>query len=155
MNPKVRLYLPMVLSVWIAFVFIQSLFFKFTDAPETLHIFGTLDEWAAGFGFAGVFAKGGIFSAYVIGSAELVASIILLTSLAPKFRFIAVPGGLFATAIMTGAIYFHLFTPLGVNVQGDSGTLFTMACTVWVSGLVIAWLRFPDFQQWRSGSENG
>ena len=34
------------LSVFIAFVFIQSLFFKFTDSPETTYIFvGKLDDW--------------------------------------------------------------------------------------------------------------
>jgi hypothetical protein len=27
------------------FVFIQSLFFKFTDSVETRHIFGTLKAW--------------------------------------------------------------------------------------------------------------
>jgi len=69
------------LSLFIPFVFIQSLFFKFTDAPETQHIFGTLDEWAAGFGFEGLFVPPGIFNAYVIGSAELAASVLLLAGL--------------------------------------------------------------------------
>ncbi len=35
-----------VLSIFIAFVFIQSLFFKFTGSPETDFIFGTLGEWS-------------------------------------------------------------------------------------------------------------
>ncbi|MFK7888798.1 MAG: hypothetical protein AB8G16_18220, partial [Gammaproteobacteria bacterium] len=57
-----------VLSVFIAFVFIQSLFFKFTDAPETQHIFGTLNEWTRSLGVGNLFARNGIFSQYVIGS---------------------------------------------------------------------------------------
>ena len=33
-------------ALFIAFVFIQSLFFKFTGSYETDHIFGTLAEWS-------------------------------------------------------------------------------------------------------------
>lgn len=130
-----------VLSLWIAFVFIQSLFFKYSDAPETQHIFGTLEAWAAGYGFEGLFAKGGIFSAYVIATAELVASLLVLSGAFLKKDLIQGIGGLMATGIMTGAISFHLFTPLGVDVQGDGGTLFIMACLVWASGLGLAFLR--------------
>ena len=46
----IRSYAPPVLTLYIGFVFIQSLFFKFTNSPETQYIFGTLDTWAAGFG---------------------------------------------------------------------------------------------------------
>ena len=57
------------LTLYVAFVFIQSLFFKFTGSPETVYIFqGKLDPWAASLGFAGVFAPGGIFAAKVVGS---------------------------------------------------------------------------------------
>jgi len=69
-----------ILSLFVAFVFIQSLFFKFTGSPETVYIFqGKLDPWAASLGFPGIFAPGGIFSAKVVGTAELVASLLVLT----------------------------------------------------------------------------
>ena len=64
----------LILTLYIAFVFIQSLFFKFSDSPETQYIFGTLDAWAASLGLAGLFAPSGPFSQYVVGSAELLAS---------------------------------------------------------------------------------
>lgn len=130
-------YVQIGLSLYIAFVFIQSLFFKFADAPETQHIFGTLDIWAGGLGFPGLFNPGGIFSAKVIGSAELVASALLLLALLPKFRILRPVGALMAIAIISGAIFFHLFTPLGVNVNDDGGLLFTLACGVWISALAI------------------
>ena len=39
------------LTIYVAFVFIQSLFFKFTGSPETVYIFqGKLDPWAASLG---------------------------------------------------------------------------------------------------------
>lgn len=133
----VKRYLPIVLILYVAFVFVQSLFFKFTNAPETQHIFGTLNDWALGLGLPGLFARDAIFSQYVIGSAELVASALLLGSLSPSLHWARMPGALLGVAIMTGAITFHLFTPLGVNVQGDGGLLFGMACGVW---LACAWL---------------
>lgn len=134
-----------VLGVYMAFVFIQSLFYKFSNSAETQHIFGTLDAWAAGFGAAGLFAPTGLFSQYVIGGAELVASALILAgTLAGGLRALQGLGGIFGTAIMTGAIGFHLFTPLGVEVQGDGGTLFIMACGVWLSGVVLLAMRRAD-----------
>ncbi|RLV61041.1 hypothetical protein D5018_04160 [Parashewanella curva] len=114
-------------SAFIAFVFIQSLFFKFTGSYETEHIFGTLAKWS-GFDWFGV------YGGYLIGFAELVASILLFTRLHGL-------GAAMGAGIMTGAIFFHLFTPLGVvmpefNSMGevignDGGLLFGMACIVW------------------------
>lgn len=42
---------------------------------------------------------------------------------------------------MSGAIFFHLFTPLGIDVLGDGGLLFINACIVWCSGLTLAFVR--------------
>lgn len=134
------------LTLYIAFVFIQSLFFKFTDSPETQYIFGTLDGWSASLGFPGLFAHSGIFSQYVVGSAELVASGLLLAGLFGRMPLVQVLGALMALGVISGAIFFHLFTPLGVqvrNVDGtlDGGELFALACGVWVAAALIVWLR--------------
>lgn len=138
----VRTYAPIVLTLYIAFVFIQSLFFKFTNSPETQYIFGTLDAWAGGFGFSGLFTPHGIFSQYVIGSAELVASTLLLAALVPALYWLRPIGALMALAVISGAILFHLFTPLGVSVLNadgtrDGGLLFGLACGVWVSAAML------------------
>lgn len=139
----VRRFLPAVLVLYVAFVFVQSLFFKFTNAPETQHIFGTLNAWAIDLGLPGLFAPGAIFSQYVIGAAELVAAAALLASLAAGLRWLRLPAALLGAAIMSGAIGFHLFTPLGVVVQGDGGLLFAMACGVWLSCAWLAWQARP------------
>lgn len=124
--------------LFISFIFIQSLFFKFTDAPETQHIFGVLDQWAMDiFGFEGLFLPPGPFNAYVIGTAELIASIILLTGLFTSRKVFIPLGSLLSMGIMTGAIFFHLFTPLGIVVQDDGGTLFFMAVIIWFSSLFL------------------
>ncbi|MGB4117889.1 MAG: hypothetical protein WBK51_15220 [Polaromonas sp.] len=137
-----------VLTLFVAFVFIQSLFFKFTGSPETVYIFqGKLDPWAASLGFKGVFAPGGIFSATVVGSAELVASLLLLAgAFIASQRLVQVAGAALGLGVISGAIFFHLFTPLGiavVNTDGssDGGELFMLACGVWVSCALLLWIR--------------
>ena len=87
-------------SIWIAFVFIQSLFFKFSGSYETQHIFGTLADWSGLQWF-------GHIGGYTIGTLELIASILLFT------RFWGW-GAMLAFGIITSAVLFHLFTPLGI-----------------------------------------
>ena len=115
----------------------QSLFFKFTGSPETDHIFGTLDAWAAGFGFEGLFLAPGIFNAYVIGTAELIAALLLLSGLFLGRRLLTGLGAVMALGVITGAIFFHLFTPLGIVVMDDGGTLFGMAVGIWISSVIL------------------
>ena len=143
------------LTLYVAFVFIQSLFFKFTGSPETVYIFqGKLDPWAASLGFPGVFAPGGIFSAKVVGSFELIASIMLLVGAAlTTQRLWQVLGAALGLGVISGAIFFHLFTPLGVAVvntdgSSDGGELFMLACGVWVACALLLWLRRDVWLAW-------
>jgi uncharacterized membrane protein YphA (DoxX/SURF4 family) len=143
------------LTLYVAFVFIQSLFFKFTGSPETVYIFqGKLDPWAASLGFAGVFAPGGIFSAKVVGSFELIASTLLLVgAFMSQQRAVQVLGAAMGLGVISGAIFFHLFTPLGVAVvntdgSSDGGELFMLACGVWVSCVLLLWLRRDVWLGW-------
>jgi len=71
------------------------------------------------------------FGRWAVGSAELVASILLFI---PRTRIF---GAGIALGIISGAIFFHLFTPLGVEILGDGGLLFTLACGVWLSAAAI------------------
>ena len=48
---NIKTILPWVLVIYIAFVFIQSLFFKFAGSQETVIIFNTIGDWMAGIGF--------------------------------------------------------------------------------------------------------
>jgi len=131
MKESLMKYVP---TVFIAFVFVQSLFFKFTGSYETDYIFGVLGTWSGLESF-------GNYGGYIIGVAELIASILLFT------RWHGL-GSLMAMGIMSGAIIFHLFTPLGVVmpefneagevVGNDGGLLFTMACLVWLSAVFLS-----------------
>ena len=126
-----------ILSLFISIIFIQGLFFKFSGSPETTHIFTTLNSWAAGLGFDGLFLPPGIFNAYVVGSVELVAALLLLVGLFMKRPLFTALGSVVSLGVITGAVFFHLFTPLGVDVQGDGGALFGMAVGIWISSLVL------------------
>ena len=141
----------LVLSGYIAVVFIQSLFFKFTNSPETQYIFGTLNAWSSGLGFPGLFAPSGFFSQYVVGSAELVASTLLLLGLVLRRPLVHGVGALMAVGVISGALFFHLFTPLGVQVRNtdgtlDGGQLFALACGVWLAGVILLLLRRAAIQ---------
>lgn len=150
-----RRYGPVVLTLWIAFVFVQSLASKFGGAKEAIYIFTTIDQWASeALGLKGVFGPGGLLGPTTIGILELLASLALLLGLALILagrRGTGVrlhrDGALLAFAIISAALFFHLFTPLGVDVgdpsQGipkDGGALFGMAVSVWLSAFVLLWV---------------
>ncbi len=126
------------IALFNAAIFLDSLRYKFTDHPKTREIFGRLDAWAGGFGGRGLFARTGVFSQYVIGAAELLASVLLLVGVFyPPYGFVLPLGALLGLAVMSGAISFHLFTPLGVDPNQDGGGLFRAACLVWVFSLAL------------------
>ncbi len=148
---RTRRTVALVLTLYIAFVFVQSLFFKFSNSPETQYIFGTLDAWGASLGFPGLFAPHGVFSQYVVGSAELVASTLLLAGLLLRQQLVHAAGALLSIGVISGAVFFHLFTPLGVQVRNtdgslDGGELFALACGVWVSAAVLIALHRDDLR---------
>jgi uncharacterized membrane protein YphA (DoxX/SURF4 family) len=137
----VRRYAPAAISIFAAIVFIDSLRYKFTDHPKTQVIFGKLDDWAASFGAPGLFDHTGLFSQYTIGSAELLASTLLILGIVPRFVRFGAVGALIALAVMTGAVSFHLFTPLGTDPNNDGGGLFAAAVTIWITSIVLLVIR--------------
>jgi hypothetical protein len=134
-------FAPAAISVFAVLVFLDSLRFKFTDHPNTQEIFGRLDGWAGTLGLPGLFAHTGLFSQYVIGTAELFASTLLLAGLLPGLQRLNAIGALIGLAVMTGAVSFHLFTPLGIDPNNDGGGLFAAAVTIWISAIVLIVIR--------------
>lgn len=145
----VQKWAPHAIALFNSAIFLDSLRYKFTDHVKTQEIFtNRLDGWAASFGAKGLFAHTGIFSQYVIGTGELLASGLLLFGMfVPAYRFLQPLGALIGLAIMTGAISFHLFTPLGTDPNHDGGGLFIAACTVWVGCVAMLILRGRELAQ--------
>jgi hypothetical protein len=106
-----------------ALIMLQTLFFKFTGAPESVYIFTTLgmEPWGR----------------WGSGSAELVAAILISY---PPTRAI---GALLTAGIMGGAIMSHL-TVLGINVQNDGGLLFSLALITLTCALIVLWTKRSD-----------
>jgi FtsH-binding integral membrane protein len=144
-------FAPHAIAIFAALVFLDSLRFKFTNAEETKVIFGLLDGWAASFGAQGLFAQTGLFSQYVIGSAELVASTLLLAGIVPRLRRLQALGALVALAVMSGAVSFHLFTPLGIDPNNDGGGLFAAAVVIWLTSVVMLFIRRKELTDLATG----
>jgi hypothetical protein len=124
-----RRLIPNAMALFMAAVFVDSLRFKFSNHPKTQVIFGLLNSWAASLGADGLFSQTGLFSQYVIGSIELLAASLLVVGLLPRFRHLQAAGALAGLLVMSGAVSFHLFTPLGTDPNQDGGGLFVAACT--------------------------
>ena len=141
-------------ALWMCYVFLSSLPYKFTKHPDTQHIFGTIGEWLGNFlgsGIGNLFTE---FGSYVIGGFELLTSIVLLlpallwilSKLTGSFfgvtrRRFHMLGGLMASAVMAGAVFFHLVSPLGIEVlhngESDGGSLFYAAVSILILGLLL------------------
>jgi len=139
--PHLLRYAPAAISVFAALVFLDSLRYKFTNHPKTQEIFGRLDGWAGSLGAPGLFSQTGLFSQYVIGTAELFASSLLVLGLAPGLTRLNALGALIAFAVMSGAVSFHLFTPLGIDPNQDGGGLFAAALTIWATSILLLVIR--------------
>jgi hypothetical protein len=120
-----RLALPYALACYVAYIFLWYLPFKF--APGS-HLFQVLEDWSQLTWFEPHFR-------YLTGSVEALAAVLLFI---PGLQ---VAGGALALGIMSGAIFFHLFTPLGIDPYNDGGKLFTEACIVWLCSLAILAIR--------------
>ncbi|APD07155.1 hypothetical protein UJ101_01639 [Flavobacteriaceae bacterium UJ101] len=105
----------LIISWVIAIIYLQTLYFKFSGHPDSIHIFSTL----------GLEPYGRI----IIGFFELIAAVLLLV---PKTRIYA---AMLSLVIITGAIFSHL-GPLGIEVNGDGGKVFYLAVVVFVLSLV-------------------
>ena len=106
-----------------AVILLQTLFFKFSAAPESVYIFEQLgmEPW----GRIG------------LGIIELIVAVLILV---PKTTWL---GALLGVGIMLGAVLSHL-TKLGIVVQNDGGSLFILALVTLLFCLILAWQRRPN-----------
>lgn len=102
-----------------AAIMLETLFFKFTGAPESVYIFSkmNLESWWR----------------YGQGIWELIASVLLLL---PRTAW---AGGIVTLGAIGAAIVSHL-TVLGIEIQGDGGLLFGMACTAFTCAAIVTFL---------------
>lgn len=104
------------LKIVAALIMLQTLYFKFSAAPQSVHLFTILgmEPW----GRIG------------IGSLELVASILILIPRTTGF------GALMGVGLMAGAIFFHI-TKLGIEFDGDYVLFIYAVITFVCSGILV------------------
>lgn len=114
MLPKILYWAARIIA---AVIMLQTLYFKFSGAPESIYIFETvgMEPWGR----------------YGVGGMELIASVMLLI---PRTTWL---GGILTVGLMLGAIGMHAIF-LGIEVQGDGGLLFIYALVVLVCGFYVA-----------------
>ena len=112
-------YLPLIIRIVIALILIQTLRYKFTAHPDSVYIFEK-----AGLGDAGRIGSGIV---------ELIAAILILI---PRTIWL---GALLVLGVISGAIITHL-TTIGIEVNGDGGTLFFMAVLLFILSGITLWL---------------
>lgn len=112
-------------------ILVQTLYFKFTGAQESVYIFSTL----------GIEPYGRIGS----GIVELIASVLILI---PRTTLL---GAFMALGTMMGAIFSHLFV-LGIVVKNDGGELFTLAIITLLCCLILVYqnrYKIPDLLKFK------
>lgn len=116
---RILTLLSWVAVLWIAYEFLWYLQYKL---PGPTLVFDRLSDWS------GIPEKP--FRLFVAGMETAAAILILI----PRTRVL---GAGWALGIMTGAIFFHLFTPLGVDPYEDGGHLFKEACFTWAMAALV------------------
>jgi uncharacterized membrane protein YphA (DoxX/SURF4 family) len=112
---KYRIIVLWIFRLLAALILLQTLYFKFTAHPQSVHLFTLLgmEPW----GRIGT------------GVLELIASLLILWPRTTGY------GALLGLGLMSGAIFFHL-TKLGTKFDGDYG-LFTYAVLTFISCAVL------------------
>jgi len=117
------------LLTWPAALYIAGILlwyeqYKLTGNPGSVWLFTVLSDWLYLDGHEKPFRL-------FVASMEIVASILVAI---PRTRMF---GAALALGVMSGAIFFHVVSPLGIDPYHDGGTLFKEACTVWLCAAFI------------------
>lgn len=117
-------YISWIAQIIAAVILFQTLFFKFSGATESVHLFTKLGVEP--------------FGRYGAGIIELITVVLLLT---PRKAWL---GAFLGIGVMSGAIVAHL-TVLGIESDGDGGYLFILALITLLCCSVVAYIRKGDF----------
>ena len=123
MKTQKLIYVSWTAQIVAAIILAQTLFLKFTAAPESVAIFTKLGVEPFGRYFAGIM--------------ELITVVLLLI---PRKAWI---GAILGIGTMAGAIMAHL-TVIGIESNGDGGYLFFLALITLICCLIVAYVRKSD-----------
>jgi uncharacterized membrane protein YphA (DoxX/SURF4 family) len=113
-----KIHLFLILKIVAAVIMLQTLFYKFSGAQESIDLFTKL------------VGENEVYMRIGTGILELIASIFLLI---PKTTWF---GALMTFGLMSGAVFSHL-TKLGISHNNDGGLLFGAALVTLIIGVFI------------------
>jgi uncharacterized membrane protein YphA (DoxX/SURF4 family) len=111
-------YFPLILKLIAAIIMLQTLFYKFGGAQESVEL------------FTKIAGENEALMRIGTGVLELITSILLFT---PKKTWL---GALLTVGLMGGAIFSHL-TKLGIEHNNDGGLLFYAALITFIAGAIL------------------
>jgi hypothetical protein len=111
-------------ALYIAYVLLWYEQYKLTGNEGSVWLFTVLTDWLFLHGHEKAMRL-------TVAAAEITASVLVMI---PWTR---IYGAALALAIMSGAIFFHLVSPLGIDPYHDGAVLFTRACVTWACAAFI------------------
>ena len=112
-------------AIWIAYEFTWYQQYKLTGHPGSVDfIFQPLADWFGVPGQEKTLRLG-------VAGLEILASVLVLIPASRAW------GGVLATGLMSGAIFFHAIGPIGIDPYGDGGGLFKEAVVTWARGVFV------------------
>lgn len=121
-----------ILRIVVALIMLQTLYFKFTGAEESIKLFTLIgmEPWGR----------------YGVGALELIASILLLL---PKTKVLGAGMGV---GLMSGALFFHL-TQIGIVDASGNATLFIYACVAFISCAILLVMHLSELKRYIPGKK--
>lgn len=118
-------------ALWIAYIFLWYEQYKLTGNPGSVWLFQTLADWLWIGPYEKPFRLG-------VAIAEIIASLLVLV---PRTRLW---GAGLSFGIISGAIFFHVASPVGIDPFEDGAKLFKEALSVWVAASFILWVKLAE-----------
>lgn len=111
-------------ALYIAFIFLWYEQYKLTGNQGSVDLFTIITDWLYLDGYEKPFRL-------AVATAEIIASVLVLIPLTRPY------GAVLSFGIISGAIFFHVASPLGIDPYQDGATLFKEACAVWACSVFI------------------
>lgn len=111
-------------ALGIAYVFLSTEQYKLSGHPQAVWLFTALTDWMHLGDHEKAFR---LFTA----ACEIAASVLVLI---PKTR---VYGAVLGLLVMTGALFFLLVSPVGIDPGHDGAALFKTTCATWLAAAFV------------------
>lgn len=111
-------------ALYIAFIFLWYEQYKLTGNQGSVDLFTVITDWLYLDGYEKPFRLS-------VAIGEIIASVLVVIPMTRMY------GAVLSLGIISGAIFFHVASPLGIDPYDDGAKLFKEACAVWLCSAFI------------------